>query len=166
MTWEGAIDPGGVGHDEDRQLAARIGTAWKEMRRGAAMAVLRDQLFGIGSDALEPGQYDTLELLVQRPAWRMGDLAEALRVDPSSATRAVQRLVRDGLAERSASADDGRVVMVGATPAGCERQAAIARRRRELMAAILAAFDPAERRSLADLLDRFVRALDDLVARL
>src|SRR5215212_358663 len=143
-------------NDEDRELAARIGTAWKEMRRGAAMSVLRDQLFGIGSDALEPGQYDTLELLVQRPAWRMGDLADALRVDPSSATRAVQRLVRDGLAERAASADDGRVVMVSATPRGRDRHHAIARRRRELMAAILAAYQPDERRTLAELLDRFV----------
>ena len=68
------------------------------------MVALRDHLFGAGEDALEPGQVDTLDLLVQQPAWRMTDLADALRVDPSTATRAVQRLVRAGLAERGQSA--------------------------------------------------------------
>ena len=48
---------------------------------------------------------DTLDLLVQQPAWRMSELAEALRVDPSTATRAVQRLVRAGLADRRSRAD-------------------------------------------------------------
>ena len=86
---------------EDERLAAlHIGTAWKELRRGAAMSILRDHMFGAGKDALEPGQVDTLDLLVQQPAWRMSDLADALRVDPSTATRAVQRLERSGLAER------------------------------------------------------------------
>jgi DNA-binding MarR family transcriptional regulator len=79
--------------EEQLALALRIGNSWKELRRGAAMGVLRDHLFGAGPDALEPGQVDTLELLVGRDAWRMSELAEALRVDPSTATRAVQRLV-------------------------------------------------------------------------
>ena len=73
---------------EDERLAAlHIGTAWKELRRGAAMSILRDHMFGAGKDAVEPGQVDTLDLLVQQPAWRMSDLADALRVDPSTATR-------------------------------------------------------------------------------
>ena len=149
---------------EERVLAARIGHAWKELRRGAAMAALRDHLFGTGDDALEPGQFDTLELLVQRDAWRMSDLADALRVDPSTATRAVQRLLRGGLAERRPSTRDGRVVMVSATPLGRERHDAIARNRRHVMAAVLAPFDATERRQLADLLERMVAALDDFAS--
>jgi DNA-binding MarR family transcriptional regulator len=146
--------------DEERLVAVRIGTAWKELRRGAAMAVLRDHLFGAGADALEPGQYDTLELLVQRESWRMSDLADALRVDPSTATRAVQRLLKSGLAERHHSSADGRVVMVSATAAGRHRYDAIAARRREVMSELLSAFDADERRELAGLLERFVAALD------
>ena len=150
----------------ERELAVRISASWKEMRRGSAMAALRDHLFGVGPDALESGQVDTLDLLVKREGWRMSALAEALRVDPSTATRAVQRLVRVGLAERRPSDEDGRVVMVTATPIGRERHRVIARRRRELMADMLGAFEPDERQQLADLMDRFVVALDDIVGAL
>jgi DNA-binding MarR family transcriptional regulator len=92
----------------------------------------------------------------------MTDLADALRVDPSTATRAVQRLVRAGLAERRPSDDDGRVVMVSATAAGRARHEAIAQRRRKALEAMLGEFEEPERRELADLLERFVIALDHL----
>ncbi len=147
-------------NEEERVLALRIGTAWKELRRGAAMAILRDHLFGAGKDALEPGQVDTLDLLALQPAWRMSDLADALRVDPSTATRAVQRLERAGLAERHASADDGRVVMVSPTALGLRRHDAIAIRRRESMSTLLAEFTQDERRELSDLMERLVVSLD------
>jgi DNA-binding MarR family transcriptional regulator len=151
----------------EQALATRIGTAWKEMRRGAAMSALRSHLFGEGESALEPGQMDTLDLLVGRnQPWRMGDLADALRVDPSTATRAVQRLVKMGLAQRHTSTTDGRVVMVSATKLGVERHARVAAFRRMTMGRLLAAFEPDEREDLATLLDRFVSALDDLVADL
>lgn len=149
--------------DVEAALAARIGVAWKELRRGAAMSVLRDHLFGAGANALEPGQFDTLELLTKQDAWRMSELAEALRVDPSTATRAVQRLVRAGLAERKANRADGRVVMVSATAAGRRRQAAVEQLRRRTFSTMLARFDRDERRVFADLLERFVCALDDFV---
>jgi DNA-binding MarR family transcriptional regulator len=86
----------GLTPEEERELSQRIAAAWKELRRGAAMAAGRDHLFGAGADALEPGQFDTLELLVQRDGWRMSEMADALRVDPSTATRAVQRLLKTG----------------------------------------------------------------------
>ena len=151
---------------EERDLAIRIGTAWKELRRGAAMVAVRDYFFTSDEDAIEPGQMDTLDLLVQREAWRMSELAEALRVDPSTATRAVHRLVRAGLAHRSTGTEDGRVVMVSVTKEGRQRHSAIALRRRRSMARMLGEFDAAERRQLAELLERFVVALDHLAADL
>ncbi len=151
---------------EERDLALRIATAWKELRRGAAMVAVRDYFYVADSDSIEPGQMDALDLLVQRPAWRMSELAEGLRVDPSTATRAVHRLVRAGLAHRTTGAEDGRVVMVAATDEGRQRHAAIARRRRDSMARMLGEFDPEERRQLADLLERLVAALDHLAADL
>lgn len=149
--------------EAERQTAAEVGLAWKELRRGAGMGALRDYLFGAGDDALEPGQVDTLDLLAQQD-WRMSELADALRVDPSTATRAVQRLTRAGLAHRAASHPDGRVVVVSITPLGRERHAAIADRRRETLAVLMAAFEPAERRDLASLMTRLVAALDELAA--
>jgi DNA-binding MarR family transcriptional regulator len=151
---------------QDPSVDARIGAAWKELRRGAAMSALRDHLFGAGDDALEPGQVDTLELLVARDSWRMSELADALRVDPSTATRAVQRLVKAGMAERTACASDARVVMVSATAMGRSRQQSINDLRRETLTAMLSSFGPSEREQFAEYMDRFVTALDEFVREL
>ncbi len=95
----------------------------------------------------------------------MSELAEALRVDPSTATRAVQRLVNSGLASRRASDDDGRVVLVAITDAGRARHADVASRRGRLMKHLLEAFTPAERPLVADLLERFVASVDHFCER-
>ena len=144
-------------------LSVRIGASWVQIRRGAAMAALRDYLFGTGDDRLDQGQMDSLDLLARQPSWRMSELAEALRVDPSTATRAVQRLVNAGLAVRSAHGEDGRVVMVEITEAGRSRHAVVAERRTLLMSHMLSAFTPEERPVLADMLERFVAAVDEFV---
>lgn len=146
------------------ELAVRIGSAWIRMRRGGSTSALREFLLGTGEDALEQGQIDTLDVLAGRPAWRMSEVAEALRVDPSTATRAVQRLVNAGLARRLADADDGRVVLVAITDAGCARHAEVTSRRADLMAHLLGAYAPDERPALADLMERFVGAVDGFLA--
>ncbi|MEO8265004.1 MAG: MarR family transcriptional regulator [Ilumatobacteraceae bacterium] len=146
------------------ELAVRIGASWVQIRRGAAMGALRDYLLGTGDEALEQGQMDSLDLLARQSLWRMSDLAEALRIDPSTATRAVQRLVSAGLASRSTNDGDGRVVMVEITEAGRSRHADVNARRGLLMTHMLGAFTPEERPVLADMLERFVSAVDAFVA--
>jgi DNA-binding MarR family transcriptional regulator len=146
--------------------ALRIAIAWRELRRCASTPALRYQFFGSSHDALEQGQMDTLDLLLVRQGWRMCELAEALRVDPSTATRAVQRLVNDGLAERRQSTYDGRVVLVFPSAEGKRRHAAVARRRVNALCRILSAFDADERAQLAGLLGRFVDAFDELVVEM
>jgi DNA-binding MarR family transcriptional regulator len=151
-------------HESD--LSYRVGLAWRELRRGAAMASLREHLFATPNGPLEPGQVDTLELIVQQPEWRMCDLAEALRVDPSTATRAVQRMVTLGLAERKPNRVDGRVVMVAATETGISCHAELVRNRRALMQHVMGSFAAEERIIFTDLLERFVDAVDTFVAEL
>ena len=152
-------------HQPDQlAVALRIGLAWIEIRRGASMTAVRDHLFGTGDDALEQGQMDTLDLLVVQPTWRMSELAEALRVDPSTATRAVHRLVRSGLPTRTTSPEDGRVVIVEISPAGRIRHREVDIRRAEVMAFVMGAFSTSERPQLADMLERFVAAVDGFVA--
>lgn len=51
---------------------------------------------------------------------RISELAERLGVSQPGATQVVDRLARSGWAERVASPDDGRVVLVRATKAGQE----------------------------------------------
>ncbi len=145
----------------DAEHAIRIGRAWIELRRGAWTQHLRSYLFG-DDDPLEPGQMDALDLLSRRDR-TMKQLAERLRIDPSSATRAMQRLAADGLAERYDAPDDGRVVMVRISDEGRRRHTAVAERRTAAMATLLSEFDTDERAQLADLLDRFVVALDDSI---
>ncbi len=145
----------------DAEQAIRIGRAWIELRRGAWAHSVRSYLFADG-DPLEPGQMDSLDLLARRDR-TMKQLAERLRIDPSSATRAVQRMVADGLAERYDAPDDGRIVMVRISAEGRHRHTAVAKRRAAVMAMLLSEFDSDERAQLAGLLDRFVIALDSSV---
>ncbi|MEQ1703576.1 MAG: MarR family transcriptional regulator [Ilumatobacteraceae bacterium] len=145
-------------------LAVRIGLAWREIRRGASTSGLRDYLYGSDDGSIEQGQMDTMDILATRESWRMSELAEALRVEPSTATRAVQRLVNSGLAERSQSVDDGRVVQVELTEAGRHVFETVAARREELFTSILGKYRTSELPVLADMLERFVAAVDDFVA--
>jgi DNA-binding MarR family transcriptional regulator len=147
----------------NREVALRIGRSWRDLRRGASMSALVEYFFGAGDDALESGQMDTLDVLVQQPAWRMGDLADALRVDPSTATRAVQRLERVGLATRCVNPSDRRVVMVSATDHGRDRHSEAIVRRQSVMRSIMGAYNAQEREQLAVYLERFVEALDSFV---
>lgn len=145
-------------------LAVRIGLAWREIRRGASTSGLRDYLYGNEDGSIEQGQMDTMDVLASRESWRMSELAEALRVEPSTATRAVQRLVNTGLAERSQSSDDGRVVQVKLTEAGRKVFDTVAARREELFTTILSSYRASELPVLADMLERFVAAVDTFVA--
>jgi DNA-binding MarR family transcriptional regulator len=149
----------------DREHARRIGRAWIELRRGAAASALRSYLFGTGK-ALEQGQMDALDLLTRRDERPMKELAARLRVEPSTATRAVQRLENDGLVERFPSPEDGRVVLVRITDEGRRRHDAVAARRSIAMMHILSEFDQDERAQLADLMDRLITSIDEVVERL
>jgi DNA-binding MarR family transcriptional regulator len=74
----------------------------------------------------------------------------------------VQRLEKLGLAQRRALVTDGRVVTVAVTQAGRERHAIISERRMKAIIEILTDFSPEEQADLADLMDRFVRAVGNV----
>ena len=146
--------------DFDLEVVGRIGRAWREIRRGATASTVRDAIYGIGGSAIEPGQMDALDLLVTVDSCRMGDLADHLRVDPSTATRAVQRLVKDNLAERVEHEGDGRVVTIAATERGRRIHGEVATRRRAIILEAMTKFSPEEREKLADLFERFTTSVD------
>lgn len=148
----------------DLAVLFRIGAAWRELRRGASMQAFRPIVYGEGDEALDLGQVDALDMLVFHGSVRMGDLAEALRVDASTATRAVNRLVDADLASRERSDGDGRVMVVVLTEHGKEVHRAMMVRRRDALEGILADLNPKERQQLATLLERFIDGLDSYVA--
>ena len=151
----------------DQATARRIALAWRELRRGATGAVLRAHLLGPDGPPLEQAQLDALEILAAEPnGWRMSEFADALRVDPSTATRAITRLERHGLAERIAVEADKRSVTARVTTAGRRMIEQVGRLRNLGMQRLLEPFDGAEREQFAEYLERFVSSIDDLVTEL
>jgi DNA-binding MarR family transcriptional regulator len=154
-------------NEENLEMAGRIGRAWREIRRGAAASALKETVYGPCAThdvSIEPGQMDALDLLVTVESCRMSDLAEYLRIDPSTATRAAQRLIKDNLATKVHHEGDGRVVEIAATEHGREVHAIVAERRRAVILGIMERFSKDERTQLADILERFVVATDTVVS--
>ena len=148
---------------EELDLVSRIGKAWRDIRRGGVNGPLRDRIYGTGDDAIDPRQMDLLDLLVtaEEPR-RMGDLATHLRIDPSTATRAIQRLVRDGLAEQVKVAGDARAVHVAPTKKGRTAHDRVFARRRAVLLEVVRSIEPSRRRELVDNLQLFVRTIEDI----
>lgn len=149
---------------ESLDTVRRMGRAWREIRRGATAGEVRDVIYGIGGSAIEPGQMDALDVIILEGQNTMGEIAERLRIDPSTATRAVQRLIKDGLAERTPDETDARVVTVTPTERGRKIHADVVQRRREVLLGIMDRFPPEDRKELADTLEKFVAALDDVIS--
>jgi len=146
--------------------AARMSRAWREMRRGNATAVLVERLFGRPGepDSVEPGHLDVLDVLSRHDGQRMSELAAALRVDPSTVTRTMQRMEAAGLARRAATDADGRVVRAHLTDEGRRLHAVVAARRSAVVEAAFHDFSPEEQESLVELLERFLAAVDGVVS--
>jgi DNA-binding MarR family transcriptional regulator len=118
-------------------------------------------------DELDSGQYDVLWCLAVRlpGGCPMGELASALRIDSSTATRAVDRLVASGLAERVRSQHDKRVLVARATAEGLRLVDDMSRQAtRRWRATLHSALSPPEIALLAEWLERVVGAFDAAVS--
>lgn len=141
---------------------ARIGLAWRELRRGGAAQAMRERLYG---DLLEPAQVDALDVVMAAGGSRMAELAAELRVDRSTATRLVDRLVAAGVVDRRPASGDGRGVLVAPTERGRGLHDELTARRRVMLRAVLEDFSAADRERLADLLERLVEGIDQFTER-
>ena len=83
-------------------------------------------------------QHRVLALLAAGGDQAVGDIAAALGVNPSNASRHCDRLQRLGLVERHRSPSDGRVVHIALTPAGRSVVEAVASSRRQEVRRVLA----------------------------
>ena len=146
----------------------RVGKAWGQLRRGGSMLELRQLMYGAADGtgpALDVAQGDALDVILEHGSIRMGELAAALRVDASTATRTVARLADAGLVERQEGTVDRRVVEIVPTDEGRQLQAQMVRTATDTLGEILAAFGPQEAETLATLMERLVASLDEVVAR-
>ena len=141
----------------------RIVRAMRDVRRGTTTFRLRTKLYNADEDRLDQGQADALDLLVSRGTCRMVEVADMMRIDPSTATRAIARLVDAGLVEREPSATDRRSVLVRPTLAGLDRHRQIDDSRQKFLRTVFDRFEDIEVSQLANLLERLVADIDELV---
>jgi DNA-binding MarR family transcriptional regulator len=100
---------------------------------------------------------------------RIGELADGVGVDDTTATRLVDRLEAMGLAQRLRAPGDRRATTVELTDAGEELVADIAAQRQLFFCDVLAGLEPEERTELVRLTAKAAAAVrarsDELVAR-
>ena len=87
----------------------------------------------------------------------MTDLAEALGVPLSTATRLVERLIQKGLVTRSRIEDDRRVVRVELSAEGKEMQKTFLGKRLEMSRSMLTPLTPGEREIFIELMRKITR---------
>lgn len=115
-----------------------------------------------------PGHVElaTLRLLrtVQRheDAPSIGEVAELLMIDPSTASRVVDRAVGSELLERRACTDDRRRARLHLTPRGTDLLDRVTDRRRELLAEVTADWTGDEVDLLVRQLTALIRGFDQL----
>jgi DNA-binding MarR family transcriptional regulator len=125
----------------------------------AAIHLLRrlrveDEALGISAPRLS-----ALSVLVFGGPRRVGELALAEQVEPPTMTRLVDGMERDGYVAREPDPDDGRAVIVRATPKGVRALNEGRARRVEALASALRSLSASELRALAasvDVLERVI----------
>jgi DNA-binding MarR family transcriptional regulator len=90
----------------------------------------------------------------------IGDVAEVLAIDPSTASRLVERAAEAGLLERRACADDRRRARLHLSPAGEELLATVTSRRRAVLAAAVDGWGHDDLNALQTLLERLLAGFD------
>jgi DNA-binding MarR family transcriptional regulator len=127
----------------------------------ALVAVAARSLAGVAEDVTLP-QYRALVELAARGPQRPADLASALGVDPSTATRMCDRLVRKQLVQRRRINADRRGVRISLTEAGRALVEEVTRRRRVEIAQILRRMPQADRASALRALRVFADAAGEV----
>lgn len=107
-------------------------------------------------------QYRALIELASRGPQRLADLATALGVEPSTATRMCDRLVRKGLIARRRLSEDRRAVRVSLTAAGSALVAEVSRRRRAEIVEIMHRLPRTQRSSVLRALRAFADAAGEV----
>jgi DNA-binding MarR family transcriptional regulator len=131
------------------------------LRLARTFGRMRQQFVAASEQEVEWSAHLVLRCLAGRGPQRSGAVADALDADPSTVSRQVAALVREGLVERRADPVDGRASVLALTDKGAEVLSAHDRQRHEHFARLLADWDTPDRAHLADLLARFTTDLDD-----
>jgi DNA-binding MarR family transcriptional regulator len=129
------------------------------MAASRALVGIAAQSIAEVSDEVSLAQYRTLVLVEARNGMTMGDLAEMLGVNPSTATRLCDALEKKGLVERAPTPESRRVVRVEVTRDGRSLVRRSMRRRRRLIDAAVRQLPVEAQRRLGRSLAELTQAL-------
>jgi DNA-binding MarR family transcriptional regulator len=121
----------------------------------------RARMLAAADHDVEWSSHVILKCLQGEGPLRAGALAECIQSDPSTVSRQVAALVKDGLLERRADPDDGRASLLVLTDAADDVLAAHDQRRLQYFADMLTDWDADDLQRFAGLLARFVDAYDN-----
>ena len=126
------------------------------------LVAVANQSLGAAAEDTTIAQYRALVVLASRGPQRMGDLAAALAVTPSTAGRMCDRLVRKGLVRGHRARADRRAVQVSLPAAGLEVVGQATARRRALIADILRRLPAQQQSAVANALPAFAAAAGEI----
>lgn len=109
-----------------------------------------------------PAQIRALGFLSRNKEQTVGELAEMMGVTISTASGLVDKLVDNGLVERSTNPDDRRQVLIRLAPAAIEMNAQIKEIRRRQVLSAVDSLDAQQRACFVDSIQAIARALSDL----
>jgi DNA-binding MarR family transcriptional regulator len=109
-------------------------------------------------DAISLAQFRLLVVLFSRGPQKVTTLAQALGVNPSTATRTIDRLLDRGLVDRQTNPESRREMRISLTPAGKRVVRKATRRRRAEIAAIVEKMPATHQRGLVRALNAFSAA--------
>jgi len=158
--------PDGVPHPDVGPVAPdagldRLDETLVELRRvllrpGYRRAVLGDLAGTVGLATIR--LLRTVQRAAEPPS--IGEVAEVLAIDPSTASRLVERAAEAGLLERRACADDRRRARLHLCPAGTQLLATVTARRRAVLTAAVDGWDHDDLTTLQALIDRLLAGFD------
>lgn len=108
----------------------------------------------VPDDTLTFGQFAVLRILYHEGPLPMGAIADHLGISLAGATGIIDRLVNQGVVERTRSREDRRVVWVDLSASGRERMAHLQDERREQVRELLKPLSAREVEQLLNLLER------------
>jgi DNA-binding MarR family transcriptional regulator len=145
--------------DHDRAIAT-VDASLVALVRSTTRPRIAEMLNDWAGVKIERSGFSLLARIEELPGARLAELADAADIDVSTASRQIARLVELDLVERAPDPDEHRARRHRLTGEGERVLWRLRRSRHAWIASILASFSPAERDRFADLLHRFVDALD------
>jgi DNA-binding MarR family transcriptional regulator len=127
-----------------------------------ALVAVAARSLAAAADEVTLPQYRALVVLAARGPQGTAELAAALAVNPSTATRMCDRLVRKGLVRRHRQTGDRRSVRITLTAPGRDLVAEVTRRRRAELTRLLAALPPDQHEPVITAFRAFAGAAGEL----